>query len=259
MKIIVCFKVAQDLESVMKRDWENASLQNFDINYTKKELNCYDEAALEAALRLKDSYDKTGREIIVDAVTVGNGNYDLFYKNLFAVGVNAIYQIHTDKELTWNPYTVAALLAEKVKGYDAVLTGCRNAMGDNGLTPFALAKALGCPCINHVISLHAEDNGLRVAYERDQGERHATVRIPAVYAFGNSDSPYLRVATLREKLAVKGKQAEHLNRTAEETEKYRATNLCHEEAMKECRFIEGETPEEKAKLLLEELRKEKLA
>lgn len=259
MRILVCFKVTQDLESVMKRDWESAALENFDISYTQKELNCYDEAALESALRIKDRLTAAGEEATVDAVTVGNGNYDLFYKNMFAVGVGQIFQIHTEEELTWNPETVASLLAEKAGDYDAVLMGSKNAMGENGLTPYALARRLGRPCVNPVVSLKAAEKGLRVTYERDRGERQATVRVPAVYAFGNSDTPYLRVATLREKLAVKGKKAEHLERSVSLQEKVSACGLFSEEMTKQCRFLEGESVQEKARKLMEELRKEKLA
>ncbi|MBQ9562626.1 MAG: hypothetical protein IJU99_04160 [Lachnospiraceae bacterium] len=259
MRIIVCFKVTQDLESVMKRDWEQASLEAFDISYTQKELNCYDEAALEAALRLQDTLRASGEEAVVDAVTIGNGNYDIFYKNMFAVGVNQIFQIHTEEDLTWRPDAVAGLLAEAAQPYDAVFLGSKNAMGENGLTPYLLAGRLGRPCLNQVISVRCAEGGLRAVCERDAGELHATVRQPAVYAFGNSDTPYLRVATLREKLAVKGKKAEHLERSPEGKEGFRACRLFQESLVKECTFLEGESAEEKARGLLDTLRKEKLA
>lgn len=205
MKILVCFKIEHDLDSVMERDWAEASLETFDISYTQRMINCYDEAALECALRLKDAGGAQGREVQVDAVTVGAGRNDLFYKNMFAVGIQNILQLETRGDLRFCPGRVAQVIAQRAGGYDLILTGRQTSSGGNGSVPFALARLLKLPCVSNVVRLEWAETGLRVKFETDWGFRSGTLAGPAVCAVGNSNSPYLRVATLREKLSVSSK------------------------------------------------------
>ena len=90
MNILCCFKLVNDLDLVMETDWQAASVSGVDLSYSKRIINCYDEAGLETALRIKDCAERCGEDVFISAVTVGDGNYDAFFKNLFAVGIGRI-------------------------------------------------------------------------------------------------------------------------------------------------------------------------
>ena len=86
MKILVCFKVVRDLEQVIEEDWNVEEGASLSIDYTKKIWNCFDEAALETALRIKDAL---GGECQCSAVTVSDGSMEIggFVRGLYGVDV----------------------------------------------------------------------------------------------------------------------------------------------------------------------------
>ncbi len=264
MKILVCFKIEHDLDTVMERDWTGACLERFDISYTQRMINCYDEAALECALRLKDAGGARGREVQVDAITVGAGRNDLFYKNMFAVGIGNVIQLETGGDLRFCPNRVAQLIAERAEGYDLILTGRQSSSGGNGSTPFALARLLKLPCVSNVTSLEWVGAGLRVKFETDWGFRSGTLTGPSVCAVGNSSCPYLRVATLREKLSVSSKRPQVVPVELPEGEAALLgpdplpTALCCEKGGRACRMLTGDDLRANMRLLYREYIKEGL-
>lgn len=246
----------------MERDWAGASLERFDISYTQRMINCYDEAALECALRLKDAGRAREQEVRVDAITVGAGRNDIFYKNMFAVGIEDVIQLETSSDLRFCPNRVAQLIAGRAGGYDLILSGRQSSSGGNGSTPFALAQMLGLPCVNNVTLLEWGDAGLRVKFETDWGFRSGTLTGPAVCAIGNSNCPYLRVATLREKLSVSSKRPQIT--PAELPEGAAAclgpdpipTALCSEKRGRTCRMLTGDDMRANMRVLYREYLKE---
>lgn len=92
-KILVCFKIVPDLDDVMTDDWNACIEGNIDLSYAKKIYNCFDESALEMALRLGDTATGQGQDVDVTALTIGSGNIDNFLKNLYAVNVNKVIKI----------------------------------------------------------------------------------------------------------------------------------------------------------------------
>ena len=81
-----------------------------------------------------------------------------------------------------------------------------------------------------------------------------------ICAMGNARYPYLRVATLREKMASSKKKITEI----EEEDKVTGSRIREAEpvvfvrkkSVRNCRFIEGETAEEKARVLWEHLKEE---
>ena len=256
MNILCCFKLVNDLDLVMEKDWLSASTSAVDLSYVKRIINCFDEAGLETALRIKDDAEKQGEKVFITAITVGDGNYEAFFKNLFAVGIDRIIQVKETGFPPFDPNKISSLLCEVAKRceYDAVITGMQSADGSNGLTPYLLAKKLEIPCIGNVTELQYTKNGaLRASSDTGRGLRRATVSSCALYAIGNSVNPYLRMATLKRKLAVSQMTAEIIEPSEPSETSNRDTVLCdlsHEKKTRHCVFITGETCEEKAENLL---------
>ena len=255
MNILCCFKLVNDFDLVMEKDWIAASAAGVDLSYAKRIINCYDEAGLETALRIKDNAESYGEKVFITAITVGEGNYDAFFKNLFAVGIKRIIQVKAPTEQPFSPNEIASTLFQVIKGceYDAIITGIQTADGSNGLTPFLLAKKLGIPCISNVTELQYTNGVLRATCDNGRALRRATVNTPALYAVGNSSNPYLRMATLKQKLAVSKMTAELIEPT-ELTQNFgSASELCslsYEKADRHCIFIHGNSCEELATNLL---------
>ena len=60
MNILVCFKAVPDIELLRDEDWEIDENLQVDTSFLKRDLNSYDESALEIALRLLDGSEKAG-------------------------------------------------------------------------------------------------------------------------------------------------------------------------------------------------------
>lgn len=255
MNILCCFKLVNDLDLVMEKDWLSASTAAVDLSYVKKIINCYDEAGLETALRIKDVAEKQGEKVFITAITFGEGNYETFFKNLFAVGIDRIIQVNETSFPPFAPNKTASIICEAVKRceYDAVITGMQSADGSNGLTPYLLAKKLEIPCISNVTELQYTSGALRASSDTGHGLRRATVSACALFAIGNSVNPYLRMATLKRKLAVSQMTAEifELADISESIGKYaRLCDLSREKNERHCVFVQGESCEKKAENFL---------
>lgn len=255
MNILCCFKLVNDLDLVMEKDWQAASASGIDISYTKRIINCYDEAGLETALRIKENAENHGENVFITAITVGDGNYDAFFKNLFAVGIGRILQVKVATDNPFSPNKISSILFEAANrcDYDAVITGIQSADGANGLTPYLLAKKLEIPCISNVSELQYTNGALRATCENGHGLHRATINTCALYAIGNSANPYLRMATLKQKLAVSKMSAEVIEPSELTKLDINDSELCslsHEKTNRHCVFIQGESCEEKAKNLL---------
>ena len=85
---------------------------------------------------------------------------------------------------------------------------------------------------------------LHAVLERETGLLHGQAALPLVAAIGNSDSPYLRVATLREKLRVSKALPETLPWEEPEGEQRdpRPAALYRKKLQKQCRMLDGSDP-----------------
>ena len=94
MKIGVCFKIVPDYENLLPEEWEKPA--DLDFTYVKKMYGCFDEPALEMALRIADSCRVQGmaaEEVETVAVTCGvpEGSVsDGLLRALFAAGFSDV-------------------------------------------------------------------------------------------------------------------------------------------------------------------------
>ena len=266
-KILVCFKIVPDLDDVMTDDWNACIEGNIDLSYAKKIYNCFDESALEMALRLGDTATGQGQDVDVTALTIGSGNIDNFLKNLYAVNVNKVIKIECDRDIRFNAFGVANIITSYVKKagvYDVILMGCQAGVGDNGQTALLSAEMLGYPCITQVIQLLPDEKNLRVTNQIDEGIKSQSVRMPVVLAVGNAVHSYLRIATLREKMAASKCEIAYLpldkiKITADEFDNDNdktLVRLYRENKEKQCEYIEGTSAREKAQILFDRYLKE---
>lgn len=94
-------------------------------------------------------------------------------------GLTQLTHLRLDAEADPVPALIAALRDLKP---DVVFAGPRGEGGeDTGLTPYALAHALGWPLVAQAVAVGAADSAMRVTQALPQGaRRHVLTRLPAV-------------------------------------------------------------------------------
>ena len=158
MKILVCFKPLPCWERVLESDWESFSLEK-NLAYAGTDFNCFDEAAFELALRLKE---QAGQGATCAGVTVGGRPSAPQTESLYAAGFDDVIVLQ-DEAGDFSPGHVALRLSDfaQAGGYDLILTGIDSGAAGTGLVPFLLADRLGYPLLADVLELSLARGGLR--------------------------------------------------------------------------------------------------
>lgn len=199
MNIAVCFKVTPDLEKVVDSDWQDYN-PSTDLRYAGRVLNCFDESALEIALRLKEESIAAGIPCTCTAITLGEAPPASLWQTLYATGYDDIRVL----ESPWSEFTpdeLAATLAENLGTFDLIFTGRQAPMGDTASIPYLLSERLHMPVIPEVETVEAlSEDAISLICAVDWGRMRMDVRLPAIVAVGNSPVAALRAATLRAKL-----------------------------------------------------------
>ncbi len=213
LRIVVGFKVTPDYEALRPSDWARAAdggpggrPRGPETRYVRRILGPFDEAALELALRLRDTRAGRGLETSLAGFSVAGREADPFLKTLQALGFERAARVEAGAELDFAPAATAALVAAGAQrlGGDVLLLGSRSGPGDSGVVPFLVAETLGWPCLTQVTELEpAEPGRLGVTFTTDAGPVRATIAAPCVLAVGNALVSMLRVPTLKDRLATK--------------------------------------------------------
>ncbi len=267
LRILVCFKVTPDFEALREADWAAAAAddaaQGVATRYVRRILNCFDESALEMALRLHDARAKHGVATGLGALSVGGRETEPYLKTLLALGYERAARVEPGAALSFAPAIVAAIISgyvQQVDRSDLLLLGCRGGPGDSGAVCFRVAEALGWPCLTQVIEVvPLADDRVRVACMVDDGLLRVTLRLPCVLAVGNALVSRLRVPTLTDRLARRDMRVNVLSGAdlgidiAGELRREPCI-LTGLEAIDRARrgvIIGGETPREKARVLFD--------
>jgi electron transfer flavoprotein beta subunit len=280
MKITVCFKAITDYTRMSPKDWEWDERHFVDTSFVRRIFNCFEESALEMALKLSKTSEDGSDPHELTAITVDDQQGDLFLKQLMAVGYDHGVRIQCEKEpdLRFNPLAISHLISAYIKqqGQDLVILGMQGGEGDNCQTGFFVAESLGWPCIREVSQFVMDDqspDSLKVFSRIDGATLVQIVKLPLVLIIGHSlDSPYLRVPNLRQKLKAKKKQVIILSDIelglGQDTGKKLETNIKNDktimhlqkpQASQPCAFIEGNNAREQARLLYDKFLKKRLS
>jgi electron transfer flavoprotein beta subunit len=218
MRIAVGFKVTPDYEALRAADWarlaaaEGPQGRAEAARFVRRVLGVFDEAALELALRLREARADRGLPTELAALTVGGRETDPFLATLQALGFDCARvdagSAGADGGLDFAPAATAALVAACALrlGGDVLLLGERGGPGGSGALPFLAAELLGRSCVPGVTALEpAGHERLRVTLTAEDGPVRAVVVPPCVLAVGNAVVSMLRVPTLKDRLAARGR------------------------------------------------------
>lgn len=242
MNILICFKVGPDLDKVADSDWgEVCRNPGADLSYAGRVLGCFDESALEVALRLKEAGDALGQPVRCTALTLGQKPPAPVWQSLYAAGLDEVVVAEGDHH-EFRPGAVALELAAYAKenAFDLILTGRQAGLGDTATVPYLLGELLGLPVLGDAELVTLDTAGLRVTRTTHRGRERLTVQPPLVVSIGNSPAAALRAVTLRSKLAAAKRQV-----TAYPAQPldWDCPTLHREEVLTQCSYWEGEPAE----------------
>lgn len=255
MKIGVCFKIVPDYEELPSVEWD--SCDELDFTYVKKMYGCFDESALETALRLKDSCKKSGIEAETVAVTAGVSSGSVtegLLRGLFAAGVDDVVILpHADH---FNPQSTSKLLASwfNENPADIIFTGRMVGPNDSGTVPYYLAEELGYEVLSEVTSINycEEDTLVHAVCKEDNLLKTYSVSGKCICTVGDSESPYLRLFPLKARMEAKKR---NFTRFREGEDLYGNSKLNtilrpEKRVESECLWVEGKSSEEVAEFLI---------
>lgn len=173
MKVLVAIKRVVDFNVKVRIKADGSDV---DIAGVKMGINPFDENAVEAALRLKES----GQATEVVAVTLGSAAAQDVLRHTLAMGVDRAVLVETDAVL--QPLGTAKLLkavAERERP-GLIILGKQAIDSDAGQAGQMLAALLGVGQGIAISALEVLDNEIRVTREIDGGTETLALRLPAV-------------------------------------------------------------------------------
>ncbi len=210
MRLLASFKICPNLE-LLKEDIVVTEKMGIDTHFLPNIINCYDESALELVLRLRDKTENDAIEL--SAFTAGNEQTELTLKSLRALGfTHTIRARDNQKEIDFHPEIVAESLASYVKKnpQDCIILGKEAPVGNHGIMAQLVAEKLHYPSVSSVIDIVETDQKSVTVVVSDEGRmQKQTIKFPCVICVGNAVISKLRVATLRERMAVSKTESEY--------------------------------------------------
>jgi electron transfer flavoprotein beta subunit len=258
LRIIVCAKQIPDPE---------APLSDVRVDTEKKEIivdapqviNPFDENALEAAIRIKE---EEGAKIIV--LSLGRKVSDTVLRKSLAAGADELILLQDEVFDKLDSQSTALALADaitKMGAYDLILTGRQAGDWDSGQVGLILAEVLGIPVINLAREIKVEDKTVIVKKNIPGGYEKVKTRMPALVTVSNEVGELRYVSRtkmlkmLRKTSSIPSWGCEDFISNKEKLQKMEIVELSSPPDMRrDCQFIEGSTPEEKASKLAEVLK-----
>lgn len=265
MNILTCFKLIADPDHLKSDDWRADNQPRVDMGFVRKMINPCDETALEIALRLRDEAAEQDQSVALSAVTAGDKQAERILKNLNALKFDRTVRIEPSGDIDFDPYRTANIICQYIRQIsmpDIILTGTQAPPGDSGMVPHLIAETMGLPCMTSVTNVNwSKSKGLLEVTILQGNELWChTVKPPVILALGTIAKSYLRIPTLKDRLAMGNKAVECLNfdyAVAENMNRYsELVTLTRPDNGNQCEFIKGENAVDYADAILSLLKKE---
>ena len=215
MEIAVCFKITSDYDELTSSEWEQFNnMDSPDISYIRRILGCFDEAALENALLLKNQLKAEGTDAHISGYTLNPGYSDHILKTLPPIGIDDVFVIQAKGCFDFAPDETAHILSDAIKTQcipDILITGSQAPPGNSGIVPAFIANELGLPVYDQFVSLSYSQTKFHISIETPLGIDEYIPELPFLCTAGNTEKSFLRVATLREKLKYSSWEPVHIN------------------------------------------------
>lgn len=220
------------------------------------ELNPFDRPALEAALRLRETYRGT-----VTALSMGPKASTFSLLEAIAMGVDRSVLV-CDPALagsdTLATSTALAAAIKKLAPFDLILFGTRTADSDTGQVGPQTAVLLDLPLVTSVYSIEQMDTGLRVKRRADAFWEKFELSLPAVLTIHPSSAQPRDVGLSGIESAFEEGEVENWNlvdlglspdQVGEAGSYTRVLSLVRVKKERKCEFLSGATEEQADELI----------
>ena len=204
INIVVCMKVIIDPEtplSIFKIDKENR--RAFPPSGTPPVMSPFDENALEAALRIKDS-----NECKITILSMGKKLPKAVLQKSLATGADDVIVLEDPEFDNLDPFTSAHILAnaiQKIENFDLIFTGRQAADWDAGIVWAGISDLLDIPAVTIAQRTVIQNNKLVVERCTSEGIEVIETDMPALVAFSN-EAGELRNTSLKALMNIKKKE-----------------------------------------------------
>jgi len=153
-----------------------ADASGVDLQHAKMTINPFDEIALEAAVRLRESAQL--EEVVV--LSVGSDVCQETLRHALALGANRAILLRTN--IDYCPLNLAKIMRKVVldEAPDLVLMGKQSIDGDHNQTPQMLASLLNWPQALFASTILMDTDTITVTCECDYGLSTVKLTLPAV-------------------------------------------------------------------------------
>lgn len=261
VNVIVCVKQVLDPETPLSAfKIDRNTMRVLQPPNTDPVINGFDENAIEAALRIKQSAGA-----VITAVSMGRDFVMDVIKKPLTVGADELVLLRDDNFETADPFIIANVLAaaiRKIGKFDLILCGRQASDWDNAQVPLGLAELLGLPCLTIAKKVEIANGYVRVERVTLDGYEILEAPLPAVVTISN-ELGELRTATMKGIIAAtKVKPTiwslSDLAMDLSKFEKIEIGELFIPVREKSCETIEGENDTDAGRLLAFKLREAKL-
>ena len=265
MHIIVCIKQVPDPEGPRDSFEINDELNQVQPIGIPPVLSLFDENALEAALRIKDTL---GQNVKITVLSIGKRVSNAVMFKALAAGADELLKVEDpgfdsgklDSFLTAN---VISRTIKKIGHYDLILVGRQAADWNSGQTGIYVAGNLGIPCITLAKKVDVESDSVLVERLRTNGYEVVKTGLPAVVMVSNEVGE-LRYPAMKERREAKNKPVTDWDAKEIEFDPSLKNKLVLKKLYSpvfesaQCKIIEGSTPEEAGKNLAKQLREDQV-
>jgi len=259
--IIVCVKQVPDPEG---------PAESFKIDPGGKEIipvglppviNPFDENALEAALCIKGTHPANR----ITVISMGQKLSQPVLRKSLAAGADDLILLVDQKFKLLDSPSTAYVLSNAIKiigAYDLILTGRQAGDWDFGITGLLIAEMLQLPSINLAQKVEIKNEAVFVERLTRYGYELVKAPVPVVVTV-SGEVGELRYISVRSLQAVSGKpikvyNAEDLQLDPQKLITRKIIELSAFHAQRECKFIEGESFQQRGENLALTLRKDKI-
>lgn len=177
MNIIVCIK---QIPLIYVQSGYSPKTQSIVSEGLVHTLNPYDEVAVEAAIRLKETAG-LGK---VTVITIGPERSEAALRWCLAMGADETIRIGRDQEEDMDPWSTAAALAHTIKGmdHDLLLFGKKALDDEMGLVGTYVAELLDLPVVTSVVQIDLKERKAELHRALERGNREEIVcPMPAAF------------------------------------------------------------------------------
>lgn len=208
MMLTCVFSVVEDVDYLSDSDWDYLIDHHLANQYTKKRVSQLDEGILETCLVLRESDER----LKLRAVCLGNKKdllLSAFSKRLLALGyeVDCLSQADVGRyQMAYFEETFFSYL-QPVFPDSLIFPSESDVFGFNQL-PYLVAQRFDIPLVSGVTDFRLlKDKKFEVTRDISGGSERLVVKSPVILVVKGLSMTYLRMPTLKERLALKAKSA----------------------------------------------------